>query len=188
MMDSPRSESLDRALLAVIDMQPGFLKVIPGGDAVARRCAFAISAASLVGIPVAFTEQVPAKLGPTDPALAALAPGAAIFGKETFSAFNDAAFPAALAKRATTHLLLAGIETPVCVFQTALGALSLGLQVTILSDCVGARRADDAADVLRYLAAKGCHILPSEAVYYSVLCGATHPSFREYTALVKQFG
>ncbi|HUG13078.1 MAG TPA: isochorismatase family protein [Opitutaceae bacterium] len=186
-MSAPGPETLDRALLVVIDMQPGFLKAIPGGDAVTRRCAFAISAAALVGIPVAFTEQVPAKLGPTDPALFALAPGAAVFGKDTFSACNDTAFAAALEARGTTHLLLAGIETPVCVFQTALGALGRGLHVTILSDAVGARRADDATDVLRYLAMKGCHILPSESVFYSVLGGAMHPRFREYTALVKQF-
>jgi nicotinamidase-related amidase len=178
--------TLDGALLVVIDMQPGFLKAIPGGDAVTRRCAFAISAAALVGMPVAFTEQVPAKLGPTDPALVALAPSAAVFAKDTFSACNDTGFASALERRGTTHLLLAGIETPVCVFQTALGALGRGLQVTILSDAIGARRAGDAADVLRYLATKGCHILPSESVFYSVLGGATHSRFREFTALVKQ--
>jgi len=186
-MSTSGPETLDRALLVVIDMQPGFLKAIPGGDAVARRCEFAISAASLVGIPVAFTEQVPAKLGSTDPSLVALAPTAAVFGKDTFSACNDSAFAAALETRGTTHLLLGGIETPVCVFQTAISALKSGMQVTILSDAVGARRANDAADVSRYLAAKGCHILPSESVFYSVLGGATHPSFREFTALVKQF-
>jgi nicotinamidase-related amidase len=186
-MSASASDSFEGSLLAIIDMQPGFMKPIPGCDAVAQRCSFAIRAAALVGIPVAFTEQVPAKLGPTDPALAALARGAAVFAKDTFSACNDSTFAAALADRATTHLLLAGIETPVCVFQTALGARNLGLQVTILSDCVGGRRADDAADVLRYLSAKGCHILPSESVFYSVLGGATHPRFREYTALVKQF-
>jgi nicotinamidase-related amidase len=185
-MSAPSSDSLDHSLLAVIDMQPGFMKAIPGCDAVARRCSFAIRAAALVGIPLTFTEQVPAKLGPTDAALSTLAPGAAVFAKDAFSACNDPPFAAALANRATSHLLLAGIETPVCVFQTALGARNLGLQVTILSDCVGARRADDADDVLRYLAAKGCHILPSESVFYSVLGGATHPRFREYTALVKQ--
>jgi nicotinamidase-related amidase len=186
-MSAPGTGTLDRALLVVIDLQPGFLKAIPGGDAVSRRCAFAISAASIVGISIAFTEQVPAKLGPTDPALVALAPSAAVFAKDSFSACGDDAFASALEKRGTTHVLLAGIETPVCVFQTALGALGRGLQVTILSDAVGARRANDAEDVLRYLATKGCHILPSESVFYSVLGGATHPRFREYTALVKQF-
>ena len=186
-MSPPENDTLDRALLVVIDMQPGFLKVIPGCEEVTRRCSFAISAAALVGIPVAFTEQVPSKLGPTDPALLGLAPGATAFGKDTFSAMNETAFAAELAKRETAHLMLCGIETPVCVFQTAIGARSLGLEVTVLSDCIGARRDSDAADVLRYLTTKGCHVLPSESVFYSVLGGATHPRFREYTALVKKF-
>lgn len=186
-MNGSEADGLESTLLAVIDMQPGFLKAIPGSDVVARRCTFAVRAAGLTEIPVVFTEQVPHKLGPTDPALAAMALNAPAFAKDTFSALADPAFSAELKRRATTHLLLCGIETPVCVFQTALGARNLGMQVTVLSDCVGARRADDASEVLRYLATKGCHVLPSEAVFYSVLGSATHPRFREFTALVKQF-
>ena len=186
-MSETTPEAMDRSLLVVIDMQPNFLKVIPDSAGSLRRCAFAIGAARLAGIPVAFTEQVPAKLGPTDPTLKELAPEAPVFGKDTFSATNDAAFASELGSRGTTHLLLCGIETPVCVFQTALGARELGMQVTLLSDCVGARRPSDARDVLHYLTARGCHVLPAEAVFYSVLGGAGHPRFREYTALVKQF-
>lgn len=178
---------MEGALLAVIDMQHGFMKVIPGRDELARRCAFAIEAAGVVGIPVAFTEQVPEKLGATDPALLALAGDAPAFGKTSFSAFGAPGFLAGCEGRGTSHLILAGIETPVCVFQTALGALGRGMQVTLLADCVGARRAADAEDVLDYLAGKGCHVLPSESVFYSVLGGADHPKFREYTALVKKY-
>ena len=185
-MSAP-AESIAPSLLAVIDVQPAFMKMIPEGAALTRRCAFAVSAASLIGMPVAFTEQVPAKLGPTDPELSRLAPCAPVFGKDSFSAIADRDFASELGRRSTTHLLLAGIETPVCVFQTAIGARSLGIEVTVLSDCVGARRPADAADVLRYLAAKGCHILPSESVFYSALGSASHPRFREYTALVKRF-
>ncbi len=186
-MNTQEPNAMDRALLAVIDMQPAFLKVIPGKEEVARRCGFAIEAAALVGIPVAFTEQAPDKLGATDPVLTQAAAGAAVFGKRSFSALHAPEFEKECERRGTTHLILAGIETPVCVFQTALGAISRGMQVTLLSDCIGARRAADAADVLRYLAGKGCHVLPSEAVFYSILGGADHPKFREYTALVKKF-
>jgi nicotinamidase-related amidase len=186
-MMTRESQTLENTLLAVIDMQPGFLKVIPRSEELSRRCAFAISVAGLVGIPVAFTEQVPAKLGPTDPALLALAPDAATFGKESFAATNDRPFADALANRETTHLIVSGIETPVCVFQTAIGARVLGLEVTVLSDCIGGRRDTDAADALRYMASKGCHVLPSETVFYSVLGTAAHPRFRDYTALVKKF-
>ena len=186
-MTTSEAQTLEHTLLAVIDMQPGFLKAIPRSGEISRRCAFAISAATLVGVPVAFTEQVPAKLGPTDPELLALAPGAPAFGKDAFGATNDPAFADELAKRGITHLMLCGIETPVCVFQTAVGARSLGLEVTVLSDCIGGRRDGDATDALRYLSTKGCHVLPSETVFYSVLGRAAHARFRDYTALVKKF-
>lgn len=187
-MNSPESPRTDRPLLVVIDMQASFLKAIPHGPPVSWRCGFALSAAKLLGLPVLFTEQAPAKLGATDPVLAGLAAGAPVIAKNTFSALAEPAFVAEIGRLGANHLLVAGIETPVCVLQTAVGAIEHGLRVTVLSDCVGARRADDATAVLRHLATQGCRVLPSEAVFYAILGGANHPAFREYTALVKAFG
>ena len=58
--------------LLVVDVQPTFLKALPDAEAFLRRCALAVGAARLLGIPVFFTEQVPAKLGGTHPELLAL--------------------------------------------------------------------------------------------------------------------
>jgi nicotinamidase-related amidase len=79
------------------------------------------------------------------------------------------------------------VETPVCVYQTAIDALRSGLQVTVLADCVGARRPDDAQVCLQALARAGAHLLPAETVFYSVLGSAEHPAFRAYTELVKRY-
>lgn len=153
---------------------------------VQRRCAFAIAAAHGLGIPVAFTEQVPAKLGATSPALLALAPGAAVWAKQTFSALADEGIrDALLRERGVRHLLLCGIETPVCVYQTAVAALAEGIQVTLLSDALGARRPDDARRCLEALARAGAHVLPSETIFYAMLGDVVHPFFKAYTQLVK---
>ena len=75
--------------LLVVDVQPTFLKAMPEGEACLRRCVLAASAAKLLGVPVLFTEQVPAKLGPTHPdLLLAAGEGRAVFGKTAFSAFG----------------------------------------------------------------------------------------------------
>src|SRR5208283_4210476 len=87
---------------------------------------------------------------------------------------------------AVEHLLLCGIETPICVYQTAVAALRSGLAVTVLGDCVGARRETDARLCLDSLARAGAHILPADTVFYSILGGAEHPLFRPYTELVKK--
>ncbi|MFM8333996.1 MAG: isochorismatase family protein [Opitutaceae bacterium] len=173
-------------LLLAVDLQPAFLDAIPGGARALRRAAFAVAAAQGLGLPIAFTEQVPAKLGPTAPALLALAPGAPVFAKEAFSALaDDAIRTALLEKRQTDHLLLCGIETPICIHQTALDARRAGLEVTLLSDAIGARRADDAEACLTALRAAGVHVIPSETVFYSLLGSARHPFFRDFTRLVK---
>jgi len=173
-------------LLLVVDLQPAFLDAIPGGARTLRRAAFAVAAAQGVGLPVAFTEQVPAKLGPTAPALLRLAPGAPVFAKETFSALADEAVRAALLdERRIDHLLLCGIETPICIHQTSLDARRAGIEVTLLSDVIGARRADDAEVCLSALRAAGVHVMPSETVFYSLLGSARHPFVRDFTRLVK---
>jgi len=173
-------------LLLCIDMQPVFVGAVAEGARIQRRCEFAITAATGLGLPVAFTEQVPQKLGGTVPELLALAFGAPVFGKSTFSVLADDGIRDALIRdRGVDHLLLCGIETSVCVYQTALDALAAGLQVTILSDCVGARRADDAWVCTEALRRAGVHLLPSETVFYALLHDVKHPFFKAYTQLVK---
>lgn len=171
--------------LLCVDLQPVFLKVIPDHERLSRRCLFAIQAAAGLDLPVIFTEQVPDKLGGTSPELLRGTSTAKIFPKATFSALADPEIRQALTGGSTEHVLLCGIETSVCVHQTALDALAGGWQVTILSDCVGARRSDDAQVCLTALIRAGAHVLPAETVFYSLLHDVRHPFFRAYTQLVK---
>ena len=174
---------MEAALLLCIDMQPVFIRAVAEGENVLARCQFAVASAAGLGIPVAFTEQVPAKLGPTDPALLSLLASPKVHPKDIFSARG--AFPG---EPGLEHLILCGVETSVCVYQTAVDALQAGLAVTILCDCVGARRRDDARACLEALARAGAHVLPAETVFYSILGGTKHPFFKAYTQLVKKHG
>jgi nicotinamidase-related amidase len=176
-------------VLLCLDMQPVFVRAVTDGPQVQRRCEFAIAAAGGLGLPIVFTEQVPQKLGGTAAELLALSSPARVFAKETFSALAAADIRAALLDdQEVEHLLLCGIETPVCVYQTALEAVAAGLHVTILSDCIGARRNDDAAACLKVLVRAGAHVLPSETVFYSMIHDVKHPFFKAYTQLVKTHG
>ena len=183
---APAGAAPGAAVLAV-DLQTPLLAALPApvAAAVRSRAGLTLSAAHALGIPVFFTEQVPAKLGPTAPALRALAPDAPVFPKNTFSALADDAVPAALRAARIEHLLLIGLETPICVYQTALGALAEGFQVTLLSDAIGARRPDDHAACLAALRHAGVTVLPVETVFYALLHDAGHPLFKAFTHLVK---
>lgn len=175
-------------LLLCIDLQPVFWPAIAASGRVKRRCAFALEACQGLGLPAFFTEQVPGKLGHTDPELLALVTKPETHGKEAFSAFGDEKITRRLQEIGPDHLLICGIETPVCVYQTAIAALQREYQVTILTDCIGARREDDAAAALAALGKAGCHLLPAETVFYALLNDARHPFFRAYTTLVKKYG
>jgi hypothetical protein len=184
------AKPVEGALLLCLDLQPVFIRAVGGGVRMQRRCEFAVSAAHGLGMPVAFTEQVPEKLGGTEPSLLALAGSPAPHAKDTFSALaaGSPVRRALTEKRNIEHLILCGVETPICVFQTAVDALQAGIAVTVLSDCVGARREADSRACLEALARAGAHVLPSETVFYSILGGSSHPFFRAFTDLVKKYG
>lgn len=173
--------------LLVVDVQPAFLKTMPDAAVFVRRCVLAISAAKLIGLPIFFTEQVPAKLGGTHPdLLVAAGPAAPVFGKTTFSALADDGLAAALTAQGIDNLLLVGLEGPVCVYQTALDALRRQMGVTLLTDAITARRAEDTQVCFAMLRQLGANILPVETVFYAMLRDAQSPHFRAFTELVKQ--
>ena len=173
------------ALLLCLDMQAPFVNTVADSESLTRRCALALKAARGLGIACAFTEQAPKKLGPTLDELVRAAGDAPVFAKDTFSALATASIEALITELEVEHLLLCGIETPICIYQTALDALNRDLAVTVLSDAVGARRPEDAAVALTALRTHGAHVLPVESVVYALLHDTGHPFFKPFTQLVK---
>jgi len=80
-----------------------------------------------------------------------------------------------------------GVETSICIYQTAVQALSADIGVTILADCISERRAEDRQPVLQQLLSMDAHVLPSETIFYSLLGDATHPEFRGFNQLVTRY-
>ncbi len=170
----------------IVDMQDGFLKAIPNSDTITKRCQFVVEATRILDIPLFFSEQVPAKLGHTHAPLLESAKDPFIFEKNTFSAWQPILVDE-LKAREISHLLVGGIETTICVYQTLLAAQADECQTTLLSDCIGCRRAEDGNQVIDTLARHNILSLPSESVFYSILQSVEHPNFREFTQLVKQY-
>jgi nicotinamidase-related amidase len=175
-------------LLLCLDLQPVFLAAISDSQRFHWRCSFTLEAATGLGVPVVFTEQVPDKLGRTAADLLALAREPVVLPKATFSPFAEKKLAAYIKALGHKQILIFGLETPICVYQTAMDALKGGYKVTLLADCLGARRPGDAEAVLAQLAHDGCRVLPAETVFYSLLHEAGHPYFRDFTKLVKKYG
>lgn len=174
--------------LLIIDLQDSFLKVIPNREKLLKRTCFAIEAATLLGSSIIAIEQLPEKLGSTAADIKAILPSnTPILPKSSFSAMEAEGLDNWIEENQIDHLLLLGIETPICIYQTAVQALGDGIGITLLSDCIGERRPEDREPILRQLLAMDAHVLPSETIFYSLLGTADHPQFRDFTQLVKKY-
>ncbi len=174
--------------LLAIDLQPVYTTLMPDSETFLKRVQFTIEAATLLGIPTFFTEQNPSRLGGTHPEVLACAPEAPPpFAKTHFSALKDDTTLNAIRESPIDHLLLIGLESSICIYQSALDALPQDIGITILTDATASRRAEDKPVVDDALEKAGCTLLPSETVFYSILGTSDHPQFRDLLSLVKKY-
>lgn len=169
----------------ILDVQPRLLGALAKEDSLLDSVKTFAQSMKILGVPLCVTEQVPEKLGPTEEGVDEACRGSTKLPKDTFSAFGCEEFEQWLAKNETTHLLLSGIETPICVYLTAVDALRRKMEVTVLTDCVGCRRESDGEWALRKLERAGCHLLPLESLLYAMLGSAQHDEFRSISKLIR---
>lgn len=181
---SQAQSRLGESVLVVVDMQPSFLAPIVGGGAVLEACRFLAKCASELGVPALATEQYPERMGGTDPELAALL-NVQPMGKMAFSACGADGFTEALSATGARQAVLCGIETPICVTQTALDLVSEGWEVFLATDALGARSEPAHEAALRRLVGAGAISSQVESVVYEWMGSASHQKFREILSLVK---
>ena len=173
--------SAPTSLLCVVDIQERLLPAIPTGPQVVAMAGRLADAAKLLEIRSVLTEQYPKGLGPTPPDLAAKLPPAVT--KMAFSCCGSEAFTATVADDIES-VLLCGLETHVCIQQTALDLLARGLTVFIAVDAVGSRHPLDHEIALRRLESSGAVLTTTEAALFEWCRSAEHPQFQAVRRLV----
>lgn len=165
------------ATLLVIDVQEKLLPAIEDAERLSRQLAWLIGVCRDGKLPVLFSEQYPRGLGPTLPALRALAPDAEVVEKVHFSCVAAGCLPAALLAR--QQWVLCGMETHVCVLQTAIELLALGKTVFVVADAVGSRHRHDHQLALARLRDAGGQIITREMVLFEILRTAGSEQFKQ---------
>lgn len=155
-------------------------------ERVVRRTEFLLRSASILGVPSFATEQNAERMGGLNPRLVPLL-GVKPFAKMTFSCLGSPECVTELEKTKRRQAILVGVETHICVSQTAVDLLSQGFEVVVCPDAVSARTIEMHKLGMERL--RDCGALPmhSEAVVYEWMQTADHPSFREVLKLVKEF-
>jgi nicotinamidase-related amidase len=174
----------DRAALVVVDIQEGFRKAIPDFDRVAQASATLARGAEAMGVPVIVTEQYPKGLGATAPEVAESLPeGTGALEKTVFSAAEADGFDLAGRDQA----VVCGIETHVCVNQTALDLLAGGTEVHVVEDAVASRFADSKRIGLHKMEAAGAVISSVETALFELLGRAGTDEFKAVQKLILEY-
>ena len=176
--------SPDETAVLVVDVQEKLMPKIHGAAALVRNIAFIIDVARLLGVEVFATEQYAKGLGPTVPELAQRLPRP--LEKLSFSSCGAPGLIDALRKQGRSRVLLVGIESHVCVLNTALDLLDEGYYVYPAVDAIGCRFALDHDVAMRRLEAAGAFLTTVESAAFEWTGGAEHPRFKAMSALVKE--
>jgi len=174
----------DNTVLVLVDVQAKLVPAMAEPDALIDGVRKLVRGMGVLGIPVVWTEQNPAGLGPTVAEVAELLTGEPIT-KTAFGCCGQPAFVDALAGVGRKQVLLAGIEAHVCVYQTACGLLDAGYEVQVVADAIGSRLPSNKAIACAKMAAAGAAITSVEMALFELLAVAEGPEFKDILKIVK---
>ena len=177
----------ERCALLVVDIQEKLLPPIFQKDQLVRNSKLLIRAAGMLKIPAVMSTQYAKGLGKTVPELASLLPETEAIDKDRFSCFGSEVF-CTLLKRLPGNrntLLLCGMESHICVMQTALEALREGYLVHVASDAVSSRTEWNWKIGLERMRAAGAVISSTEMMIYELMRSSSSPAFKDMLTHLK---
>ncbi len=184
--------SANDSVLVVIDVQDKLAVAMERVDAVIASIGLLVRGAAIVGAPIIVTRQYPQGLGDTHAGVARVleevsAQGATVrvVDKMSFDCFAEEGFAEAVSDTGRKQLLVAGMETHICVTQTVLAGLGAGYDVHVAADACCSRERDSHDVALKRLTAAGSVASVSESVVYELIGRAGTPEFKRLLAAVK---
>ena len=185
-MSHPKILDRNEAALVVVDVQEAFRSAIPEFPQIASRISIAVRSFQLLNLPVIITEQYPKGLGRTAEEILFSVPSEFEFIEKTsFSSCGTVSFTEQLRATGASQIVLCGLESHICVNQTAHDLLSESFEVHLLTDCVGSRYTADKEAALRKMQSSGIVSSSLEMALFELLRDARHELFKEIQNLIK---
>jgi len=172
------------AVLLLIDLQEKLMQAISSRDLLCKNVNILLKAAKIMGFPVVITEQYPKGLGATLPEIRHDIGEFHYIEKVTFSAFVPE-LQHILAKIGRKTIIVTGVETHICVYQTVRDLIINGFGAHVVKDAVGSRTVENYKNGLQLMSGSGAVVSNTETVLFDMLKSAADSSFRQISALVK---
>ena len=175
----------ENTCLVLIDIQEKLLHVMNDSARVVKNTAVLIQIAKSLDIPILWCQQYPKALGPTVEELSSLLDGQTPIDKYSFSCQGNEQFQQRLDEIKPQTAILCGIESHVCVFQTALDLIQKGLYVHVIADAISSRTPENCQIGIDRMKSAGAVISSTEMLLFELLRTAKHAKFKELSKLIK---
>lgn len=175
----------ENTVLVVIDVQEKLFPLISDKERVLENMRRLIQFARIIGMPIVLTEQYPKGLGLTIPEIRDLISSIKPIEKVEFSCFGSEEFKETIKRLNAKSLIIIGIETHICVMQTAIEGVEEGFRVCVISDATSSRNLEDKMIALERLRNSGVIVASTEMLIYELLKRAGTQEFREALKLIK---
>lgn len=174
----------EETVLMIIDIQERLVPAMPNGQKVMQNTNIIISISNKLNVPIIVTEQYPRGLGKTVSEVSDYFEGVSVYEKITFSGCTDEVITT-IKRLGKKKIIIVGMETHVCVFQTVRDLLAHGYQVFVVEDAVCSRTKENYLNGLMLMSAMGAVVTNTETVAFDLMKEAGTPLFRELSKLIK---
>ena len=175
----------ENTILVLVDVQEKLSKAMHEKNALLENTVKMVQGAKVLDLPIVWTEQNPKGLGETVPEVRELLVGTEPVTKLSFSCCGEPRFMEEIRKLDRKQIVVGGIETHVCVYQTVADLVSLGYEVHVLTDCVSSRTPANRAAGLERCKESGASMTSVETVLFELLGSAEGDRFKSMLKVVK---
>lgn len=176
---------LNNTALIIIDVQGKLADLMYEKETLFKNLTQLVKGAFLLKIPILMTEQNPRGLGPTIPEIMDLLPDIEPIPKMSFNCCADEEFMERLKKIDRKQLLITGIESHICVYQTAMDLVNMGYEVQVVSDAVSSRVPENRSIALQRMGDAGIKPTSVEMALFELIKTAEYTDFRKLSSIIK---
>lgn len=176
---------IKKCCLVVVDVQGKLASLMDNKESLFANIAVLIKAAKALDIPILWCQQNPKALGLTIPQLAQLMEDIDPVDKFSFSCYGDEKFLEKIKNLNVRDIILCGIESHICVYQTAMDLLDADYDVHLIADAVSSRTPANKAIAIQRLTTEGANLSSTEMTLFELLRTAKHTKFKELARLIK---
>ena len=177
--------TLNKTIMLLIDVQGQLAQLMHEKEKLFKSIQIMIQGMKILGVPIIWMEQIPKNLGPTSQEISKHMNEMEPIEKFSFSCCGEPLFMDKFEKTGRSQVLLTGIETHICVFQTGYDLIQKGCKVQVITDCVSSRTKENKEIGIQRIMKSGGEASSVEMIFFELMRAAQGDQFKQIVKLIK---